>query len=208
MYQFEIIIPLICYYLKSLDWSYWPVFYLNSNNKIRIQFQTLKMNYGKKSPSMGTPSVYSHVTSRSNANLRSHSRSVKSVKIPWYQKPILTQVIFLDVQRGAVFTGIFALVRTTFNFELYIVYLIWIPFNEGYFFIIFQCLGLFTVATAVFDIWCLSLAAPGSTHYGYYIISYEFVYVGNRHGKFLLYSMAIKTHYCNVTVFFFFFFHF
>lgn len=24
---------------------------------------------------------------------------------------------------------------------------------------------------------------PGSTHYGYYIISYEFVYVGNRHGK-------------------------
>lgn len=28
------------------------------------------------------------------------------------------------------------------------------------------------------------MAAPGSTHYGYYFISYEFVYVGNRHGKF------------------------
>lgn len=27
------------------------------------------------------------------------------------------------------------------------------------------------------------MAAPGSTHYGYYIISYEFVYVGNKHGK-------------------------
>lgn len=25
------------------------------------------------------------------------------------------------------------------------------------------------------------MAAPGSTHYGYYIISYEFVYVGNVH---------------------------
>jgi uncharacterized membrane protein len=24
------------------------------------------------------------------------------------------------------------------------------------------------------------MATPGSTHYGYYIISYEFVYVGNR----------------------------
>lgn len=27
------------------------------------------------------------------------------------------------------------------------------------------------------------MAAPGSTHYGYYVISYEFVYVGNRHGN-------------------------
>ena len=25
------------------------------------------------------------------------------------------------------------------------------------------------------------MAAPGSTHYGYYVISYEFVYVGNPH---------------------------
>jgi len=29
----------------------------------------------------------------------------------------------------------------------------------------------------------IAMAAPGSTHYGYYIISYEFVYVGNKHGK-------------------------
>lgn len=28
------------------------------------------------------------------------------------------------------------------------------------------------------------MAAPGSTHYGYYFISYEFVYVGNKHSKF------------------------
>lgn len=26
------------------------------------------------------------------------------------------------------------------------------------------------------------MAAPGSTHYGYYVISYQFVYVGSRHG--------------------------
>ncbi|XP_043286438.1 uncharacterized protein pasi2 [Venturia canescens] len=107
------------------------------------------MNYGKKSPSMGTPSIYSHVTTRSSANLRS-SRSVKSVKIPWYQKPLLSNAFVLDIQRGAVVTGVFSL-----------------------------CLALFTICTAVFDIYCLSLAAPGSEHYGYYIISYEFVYVGN-----------------------------
>lgn len=29
----------------------------------------------------------------------------------------------------------------------------------------------------------LAMAAPGSTHYGYYFISYQFVYVGNRYGK-------------------------
>lgn len=45
-----------------------------------------------------------------------------------------------------------------------------------------QFLSNFTIVTAVFDLYCLSMAAPGSTHYGYYFISYEFVYVGNRHG--------------------------
>ncbi|KAK0079204.1 hypothetical protein PV326_008882 [Microctonus aethiopoides] len=109
------------------------------------------MHYGKKSPSMGTPSIYSHVTTRSSANLRS-SRSVKSIKIPWYQKPILTNAIVFDVQRSAMFTAVFSLL-----------------------------LAIFTVFTAVFDIYCLSQATPGSTHYGYHIISYEFVYVGNKH---------------------------
>lgn len=68
------------------------------------------MNYGKKSPSMGTPSVYSHVTTRSSANLRS-SRSVKSVKIPWYQKRLLTSAYILDIQRGAMVTSVYSLVR-------------------------------------------------------------------------------------------------
>lgn len=67
------------------------------------------MNYGKKSPSMGTPSVYSHVTTRSSANLRS-SRSVKSVKIPWYQKRILTSAYILDIQRGAMVASVYSLV--------------------------------------------------------------------------------------------------
>lgn len=42
---------------------------------------------------------------------------------------------------------------------------------------------MFTIATSIFDIYCLAMAAPGSTHYGYFLISYEFVYVGNKHGK-------------------------
>ncbi|XP_043527940.1 uncharacterized protein LOC122538166 [Frieseomelitta varia] len=122
------------------------------------------MNYGKKSPSMGTPSVYSHVTTRSSANLKS-SRSTRSVKTRWYQKPILSHSYLLNIQRGAMFTAIFAL-----------------------------CLATFTICTSIFDLYCLYEAAPGSTHYGYYMISYEFVYVGNRHVRnalvvFALFSM-------------------
>lgn len=67
------------------------------------------MNFGKKTPSMGTPSVYSHVTTRSSANLKS-SRSMRSIRIPWYQKPILQDAIVLDIQRGALVTGAFSLV--------------------------------------------------------------------------------------------------
>ncbi|XP_033323992.2 uncharacterized protein LOC117219171 [Megalopta genalis] len=130
------------------------------------------MNYGKKSPSMGTPSVYSHVTTRSSANLRS-SRSVRSVKTtPWYQKPILTHAYVLDIQRGALFTGIFSLV-----------------------------LAIFTVCTAIFDLYCLSQAAPGSTHYGYYMISYEFVYVGNQHVRNALVVFALFSMLGGIVVF-------
>ena len=34
---------------------------------------------------------------------------------------------------------------------------------------------------SVFDVYCLEEATPGSSHTGYYWISYEFVYVGNHH---------------------------
>ncbi len=32
----------------------------------------------------------------------------------------------------------------------------------------------------MFDIYCLALTHPGVTHYGFYIMSFQFVYVGNR----------------------------
>jgi len=75
------------------------------------------MNYGRKTPSMGTPSVYSHVTTRSSANLKS-SRSLRSVRIPWYQKPILQDAIVLDIQRGALVTGFYSLVSWYIVVEL------------------------------------------------------------------------------------------
>lgn len=63
----------------------------------------------------------------------------------------------------------------------------WRKFIQGRYHSIFsssiQFLSIFTIVTAIFDIYCLSMAAPGSVHYGYYFISYEFVYVGNRNGN-------------------------
>ena len=37
--------------------------------------------------------------------------------------------------------------------------------------------------TSAFDIYCLHEATPGSEHTGYYIIAFDFVYVGNWDGK-------------------------
>lgn len=79
------------------------------------------MNYGKKSPSMGTPSLYSHVTTRSSANLKS-SRSMRSVKTCWYQKPILTNAYLLDIQRGAMFTALFSLVNMQFKNNIQVLF--------------------------------------------------------------------------------------
>ncbi|XP_037943595.1 uncharacterized protein LOC119676428 [Teleopsis dalmanni] len=116
------------------------------------------MNYGRKTPSTyrSNPSVYSHTTGRSSTNLHSiKSRSTRSVRIPWYQRPILQNNQYIDIQKSSMLIGLFAIF-----------------------------LALFTIGTSIFDIYSLAMAAPGSTHYGYYIISYEFVYVGNKHGEY------------------------
>lgn len=110
---------------------------------------------------MGTPSIYSHVTSRSSANLRA-SRSIKSLKVPWYRQPILKDAYFLDIQRGSMLMAGFSVFCS-----------------------------FFTLATAIFDIYSLYLATPGSTHYGYYLLSYEFVYVGSAWVRKLLILFAL-----------------
>lgn len=111
---------------------------------------------------------------RSSTNLHTvKSRSTRSVRIPWYQRPILKNNQYIDIQKNAMMIGLFAIV-SVFGFLTQRSLLMFILF--------LQFLALFTIGTAIFDIYCLAMAAPGSTHYGYYIISYEFVYVGNKHG--------------------------
>merc|ERR1712008_334832 len=42
-------------------------------------------------------------------------------------------------------------------------------------------LSIWTILTSTFDVYCLHEAKPGSSHTGFYIFSFDFVYVGNPH---------------------------
>ncbi|CRK95967.1 CLUMA_CG009408, isoform A [Clunio marinus] len=118
------------------------------------------MNYGRKTPSSyrSNHSVHSHATTGRSGL----SRSTKSLRIPWYQRPLVKNNQYINIQKGAIIMGTLSIF-----------------------------IALFTIGFGIFDLYCYSMAAPGSTHYGYYIISYEFVYVGNNHVRNVLVVFAL-----------------
>lgn len=108
-------------------------------------------------------SVYSHTSSAVRVTRAgTKSRVNKNAKLPWYRKPILTSAIYTDLQRGAWHIGFYTMF-----------------------------LALWTIFTSGFDIYCLHEAKPGSEHTGYYIISFDFVYVGNSHVRNLLIMSSV-----------------
>lgn len=78
---------------------------------------------------------------RSLSNLHSQkSRSMKSVRIPWYQKPIVHNNKYMNVQRGAMLAALFSFVSTvtlerkltpnnTFNLSFYYSAYQFLPFS-------------------------------------------------------------------------------
>ncbi|CAG0885122.1 unnamed protein product [Cyprideis torosa] len=100
------------------------------------------------------PSSVSTVGTQSVRSLGVYStrstRTVKSSKWDRLKKPLVEDAFFTSLQNGGWLTGIFSIV-----------------------------LAFFTIATQIFDIYCLILAAPGVAHYGYYLITYDFVFAGN-----------------------------
>ncbi|KAK6633888.1 hypothetical protein RUM44_004495 [Polyplax serrata] len=133
------------------------------------------MNHGRKTPthSMGTGSMYSHVT-RSTSNLKSTKsiHSLKSLKVPWYKKPIIQKSFLFDIQKTAIYFGLYTI-----------------------------GLSIFTLVTAIFDLYCYSMAVPGSIHYGYYLFSFDFVYVGSKHVRNALIVFALFSIVASVAVF-------
>ncbi|CAG0890155.1 unnamed protein product [Darwinula stevensoni] len=93
----------------------------------------------------------------------SHStRTTKSSKFEKFRRPILENALVTDLQNGSWITGMYSIF-----------------------------LSLFTISTSVFDIYTLVMAEPGSSHYGYYVISYDFVYAGNIHVRNCLITFAL-----------------
>jgi len=111
---------------------------------------------GHRTPSlMGSrQSVYSHSSSTvrtTRTGPKSHNYG-KVNKLKWYQKPIMKSAIYTDLQKGA------------WHIAFYTLFL-----------------SIWTILTSAFDVYCLHEAKPGSSHTGFYIFSFDFVYVGNPH---------------------------
>jgi len=121
--------------------------------------------YGGKSPSIGSHgsrlSVYSHVssigTTRSTRALSGRTATLKSKRVPWYKKPFVTSAFYTDLNTGA------------WHMTFYTIFL-----------------AVWTMFTSVLDVYFLVEATPGTNHTGYYIFSFDFVYVGNPHVRNLL----------------------
>lgn len=109
---------------------------------------------GRKTPSfMGSQrSVYSTgSTLRTLPKSASRQSKSKSMQsLPWYKQPLVRTAFYTTLQRGSWHFGFYS------------------------FFV-----GIWTALTSAFDIYCLHEATPGSEHTGYYIIAFDFVYVGN-----------------------------
>lgn len=101
------------------------------------------------------------------------SRSAKSMRGKWYKKPLVSSAFYTDLQRGSWHIGFYSVF-----------------------------LSIWTTLTSAFDIYCLHEATPGSSHTGYYIISFDFVYVGNADVRNLLMAIAVFSMLFGVCLFF------
>lgn len=122
-------------------------------------------------------SVYSQAsTTRSTRSLATlgHSRgtTLKSSVAPWYRKPLLASAVYTDLTTGAWHAVTFSIF-----------------------------LAVWTFFTACFDAYCLEQAAPGASHTGVYLFSYDFVYVGNHHIRNLLMMSALLSVFQSILLF-------
>jgi hypothetical protein len=59
-----------------------------------------------RTPSLGgASSIYSYASTT-----RTMSRSMKSLRVAWYKKPILQDAFFTDIQTGSMITATFSMV--------------------------------------------------------------------------------------------------
>ncbi|XP_054158696.1 uncharacterized protein LOC128957004 [Oppia nitens] len=87
----------------------------------------------------------------------------RKVKLKWWERrPIIRNAIFTDLQKGSYLAAIYTLIES-----------------------------LFQISLAIFDTYCLAEAAPGTTHFRSFGISFLFVYSGNQHIRRTLMVIAV-----------------
>ncbi|XP_043189188.1 uncharacterized protein LOC122363709 [Amphibalanus amphitrite] len=79
-----------------------------------------------------------------------------------WKPPVLKKALFTSIPKASNITAIYSILQ-----------------------------ALFTMMTAVFDAYVLIEAEPGKDHFGYYVISFEFVYAGNQHVRKCLITFAV-----------------
>jgi len=89
------------------------------------------------------------------------SISTRSSHKSW-KRPLVSDALFTDLQNGSYIAALYSIV-----------------------------VSIFCIAHSIFDTYCLVEAEPGATHYGYYPISFDFVYAGNAHVRSSLIAVAI-----------------
>lgn len=112
-------------------------------------------------------SIYSHAsTTRSTRTLGAHSRgvSLKSTRVPWWRRPLVASAFYTDLTTAAWHVTFYTL-----------------------------ALSAWTGITSLFDCYLLEEAKPGSSHTGYYLFSFDFVYVGNHHVRNLLFFSGLTS---------------
>lgn len=98
-------------------------------------------------------SIASARSNRSRVTV-THSLPGSTLQPPrwWQRRPILKSAFLTDLQKGSYFAAIFTLVQS-----------------------------IFQVTIAIFDLYCLIEARPGSRHFRSFGFSFVFVYAGNQH---------------------------
>ena len=133
---------------------------------------------GRKAPSISgsRASIYSHASTVRTLRTQGTGRVSKGrpAKLPWWKKPLVHSALYTDLQRGSWHIGFYTLVRHPLCISIA---------KSETSFAMLQFLSAFTIFTDGFNLYCLHEAAPGQNHTGYYIFSFDFVYVGNAHGE-------------------------
>ncbi|XP_042239321.1 uncharacterized protein LOC121877593 isoform X1 [Homarus americanus] len=136
-----------------------------SQHRLEVNYLGEPVPHARLMPRLSIAGSIGGLSTTSRLSRVSHATTIRSVATltetlhtkTGLSIPILPNAFITNVQRGSLIAATYSIIQ-----------------------------GLFAIVTGVFDIYALSLAAPGSSHYGFYLFSYDFVYSGSPHVRYSL----------------------